>query len=562
MAECVSQNQQIKKYLEKSTNAAGKFILDPDAAYRNVDGEVPLDSKIKTLLCIYNLAKGFKITSKLKLVEQTESVSQFSISPDEYHFTDIHGDIFLLINHINESGIAKLNIEQPVLLYKIQDGKKLEIPFSEENLNNPEVIVVPNFEINPNFIRENQKFLFHGDLFNRGNQSMACFITMSNLIKQYNQLQSKIKNPSSCLKWVSGNHDLDFILTKDIYLREKKPYSESELAFIRNELVELNKTDNYVFCYSSPGSDILSSHTVFIEGQIAVFLDILISDPLTNESLFNIRRLDMEKLREKIKLYGEKYEGEDIETDFDFSKTETVKPGELEIRLAPEEIGILCHLLNAAFSSIITEAQLGQPLKTRTLAKLKSEIFNASSTNKGLICYKILPRDHIDLVARGIIGHNDNEEGIFFLNEKKVLCLDIGASCGFNHPGGRYKTQSVFSKVLFVKNGQCFLAIVSEKELLETAGLTTDDVFKEPTAVGPQVYILNLPKVVEQYKSHQHSSHHHSRHRHSQHEEDKAAAAELQLSQVAKQDKSHHHSSHHHSRHHHSQHKGEREKTT
>jgi len=489
MEKYSNQKQQIKKYLKKQ--------------YTDTKKEVPLNKKTKTLLSIYNLANGFDLSSKLKPVEQSESISKFHINPDEYHFTDIHGDIFLLINHINESGIATLNKEKPVLLFKIQDSKKIEIPFSEENLYNSEVIITPNFEINLNFIEENKKFLFHGDLFNRGNQSIECFITMLNLIEQYNQVQSKIKNPNSCLKWITGNHDLDFILTQLIYKREKeRPYTKNELEFIKNKLIELNKTDNYVFCYYTPESDIISSHTVFIEGQVANFLEILASNLFNSTNPYRFfteeEQKDIKVIREKVKSANEKEKRIEKIMDLDSYYCSAEDPRTFEIKLEPKEIEKLCHILNVIFSKIITEAKT-QFAETKILKTLSEKIFSPILVDEGLMCYKVSKSECIDIISKTIIGHNDNQEGIFFLNKEKVLCLDIGASCGFNSPKGIYETENIFSKLLFVKNGQCFLAIFSEEELFKTV-LNSEKVnndFTTPIILTPVVTIL-LPLQVEE----------------------------------------------------------------
>ena len=225
------------------------------------DFKSPLDPTTKTLISVFDIICRNNIPATLSPIRQEQ---RFRTHHGEYHCTDIHGDIFLLINHVVESGIAKLNIEEPILMYEITpNGQKIQVPFSEDKLHNPDVIVVPNFVINQDFIREDRKFIFHGDLFNRGNQSMECFITMSNLIENYNAAQAGLRNPNSFLKWLTGNHDMDFISTQTIYGNEFIPYTRRQLTFIKAKLSELNQQGNFVFCHYTPETNTLSSHTIF-----------------------------------------------------------------------------------------------------------------------------------------------------------------------------------------------------------------------------------------------------------------------------------------------------------
>ena len=86
----------------------------------------------------------------------------------------------------------------------------------------------------------------------------------------------------------------------------------------------------------------------------------------------------------------------------------------------------------------------------------------------GLLCYKISPNTtDIAVLCNSIIGHNDSKNGPYSIGDGKVLCLDVGGSCGFNSPLGTYRKKQTSSKLFFIMGEHQFLREVSEIELFE-----------------------------------------------------------------------------------------------
>ncbi|HSQ97553.1 MAG TPA: metallophosphoesterase family protein [Rickettsiales bacterium] len=367
-----------------------------------------LESKIRTSLLIHYYYNN-EIKEKIK-----DNSFPFEIK-NEFHCTDIHGDMCLLINHIINSGLGNLNKEEPALLYKIENKEKKQIPFTMENLKDKNTIIVPNFEINPDFIKENKKFIFHGDLFNRGNESISCFIAMLNLIDDFNKKKIELNNQNdSCLLWLAGNHDVDFLTTKYIY--NEKEYGDDKLEFIRNELEKLLKGNNFVFCYHTKGTNVLSSHTIFNKEETIDFLKNITGN---KEQIYS-------KIINKIE------ENKDLNN---------------------EDIENLSLIVNKYFNSSVLEKK----------EEFLFRAFCANEKNKGLLCFKTIFNYNTIDGLKMIIGHNDDKNSPTFLNN--VLCLDVGGSIGFNSPDGVYKSYEIYSDYLSLQDGNIIQYKVYEKDI-------------------------------------------------------------------------------------------------
>lgn len=426
MENSESPKTQIEEHLQK-------FL-------ENYDNTTILEAKIKTLLSI-NLRLANKDILNNPIIDN--NVNNFGINKNEYHCTDIHGDIFLLINHVIESGLAKLDSDNPYLFYKIENGNKIEIPFESSVLNNDTVIAVPNFILNEDFTTNNKKFIFHGDLLNRGNQSVGCFITMLDLLEKLN---------NNSLKWVYGNHDVDFILTETIY-KDCGKYSDDELEFIQTNLKKLSQGENLVFCYHTPESNFLSSHTILEKKQILKFFSVL--------DVLNPNKIVLNYL----------FDNKDSNENYEKYKNLRLKINENSV-LELNDIKNLSVIFNKAFSKVmLKEENLREKSKEleQSIYNLTNFCFVPNLVSEGLLCLKVNCKTNSTSLEgiRNIIGHNDDLTTRVF-NNGQILCLDARGSVGLNARKieDEYIKDTIFSNLLFVRNGIYFTKRLTEQELV------------------------------------------------------------------------------------------------